>query len=123
MGPLSNPLRRTFEFQSVLAFRQQHTQPGAFGRSDLYFLCRLRPLTFELRPCSQEIVRCCWMSVEQLRREVDKSSITVRITDLVLRGLAEGFDTVDIVSEEHTSIHKGLKFHMFFRPLSSTVRA
>ena len=27
------------EFLSVLAFRQQHHQPGAFGRSDIFIVC------------------------------------------------------------------------------------
>ncbi|PVD34657.1 hypothetical protein C0Q70_05934 [Pomacea canaliculata] len=71
---------------------------------DLYVLCRLRPLTYELRPCAREIRECRWMTVEELRLESNKSSITKRITDILLHGLENGFDKVDIVSEEHDNL-------------------
>ncbi|KAL8576390.1 hypothetical protein ACOMHN_048957 [Nucella lapillus] len=106
------------EFQSVLAFRQQHRQPGAFGRSDLYVLCRLRPMTFDLTPCSQEIGQCRWMTLEELRAQMrNVSSLTLRLTDLIQRGLDQGFEDVDIVQEGHRSLYRGLTFNMFFRPL------
>ncbi|KAL3878551.1 hypothetical protein ACJMK2_030889 [Sinanodonta woodiana] len=106
------------ECTSVLAFRQQHTQPGAFGRSDLYVVCRMRPLTFELSPCSHEIVECQWMPVQELHKHAQISTITRRLTSLVMFGLEHGFNRVDIKPEQMESIHKGLKFHLFHRPLS-----
>jgi 8-oxo-dGTP pyrophosphatase MutT (NUDIX family) len=54
------------EFRSILAFRQHHHMPHTFGCSDLYFVCRLHPLTFDLKPCEKEVVRCAWMSVQEL---------------------------------------------------------
>ncbi|XP_076467934.1 nucleoside diphosphate-linked moiety X motif 6-like [Babylonia areolata] len=106
------------EFQSILAFRQQHGQPGAFGRSDLYVLCRLRPLTLDLTPCSEEIRQCRWMSVDELRAQMTNvSSLTLRLTDVIRRGLDRGFDDVDIVQEKHKSLYRGMTFKMFFRPL------
>jgi len=120
-APYRSPLSTSVaEFQSILAFRQQHSQPGAFGRSDLFVLCRLRPLTFQLQPCSEEIRHCRWMTVEELRAQVGNvSSMTVRLTDLVLRGLAEGFEHVDIQLEQHRSLYRGMTFKMFFRPLGA----
>ncbi|BFZ24099.1 hypothetical protein BsWGS_27138 [Bradybaena similaris] len=105
------------EFQSVLAFRQHHHLPGAFGRSDLYFLCRLKPLTFELQPCEREIAACKWMPVKELKSEVHASSMTHQLADLVLFGLKNGFEHVDITFQEMASLHKGLKFHLFHRPI------
>ena len=54
------------EFRSVLAFRQHHHMPHAFGASDLYFVCRLHPLIFDLRPCEKEVLKCEWMSAREL---------------------------------------------------------
>ena len=54
------------EFCSVLAFRQHHDMPHYFGCSDLYFICRLRPLTFDLHPCEKEVEECQWMNVHEL---------------------------------------------------------
>lgn len=105
------------EFQSILAFRQQHLLPGAFGRSDLFYLCRLKPLTFELHPCEDEIKACEWMSIERLCHETNASSITHRVAALVKKGMSQGFHTVDITNEKMQSIHKGLDFYMFHRPL------
>ncbi|XP_059150075.1 nucleoside diphosphate-linked moiety X motif 6-like [Physella acuta] len=105
------------EFKSVLAFRQQHTSPGAFGRSDLYIICRMRPLTFDLHPCPHEIAACRWMPVEQLRQEVQATSLTHKMAELVMLGLREGFQHVDISSCQMASIYKGLHFHIFHRPL------
>lgn len=54
------------EFRSVLAFRQHHHMPHYFDCSDLYFICRLHPLTFDLYPCEKEVVRCEWMNIHEL---------------------------------------------------------
>ncbi|GFR65117.1 nucleoside diphosphate-linked moiety X motif 6-like [Elysia marginata] len=105
------------EFQSILAFRQQHDHPGAFGRSDIYILCRLKPLTFDLNPCVEEISACQWMKVEELKREVHASSITHRMAEIISFGLREGWDKVDICPTKMESIYKGKMFHMFNRPL------
>ncbi|KAH9499478.1 Nucleoside diphosphate-linked moiety X motif 6 [Bulinus truncatus] len=107
------------EYQSVLAFRQQHNPPGAFGRSDLYVICRLRPKTFELIPCEEEIESCRWMPLEELKAEVQATSLTHKMAELALYGLEHGFDRVDINSYQMASIYKGLKFHIFHRPILS----
>lgn len=106
------------EFVSVLAFRQQHKHPNAFGRSDFYIVCRMRPLTFTLNPCHNEISKCQWMNIEDLKRISETTPITKRITNLVLLGLEKGFDQVDIVEEEMKSIYKGLKYHLYHRPIA-----
>ena len=105
------------EFKSVLAFRQQHTHPGAFGRSDLYYLCRLKPLTFELNPCQEEIEACEWMHIDQLVQEVHASSMTLSVARLMKSGLAHGFDTVDLVATPMQSIYKGLTYNIYHKPL------
>ncbi|CAL1546457.1 unnamed protein product [Lymnaea stagnalis] len=103
------------EFQSVLAFRQQHNSPGAFGRSDLYVICRLKPLTFDLHPCDEEIAACRWMPVDQLKTEVQATSLTHTMAELAIQGLEHGFSQVDIISYQMASIYKGMKFHIFLR--------
>lgn len=120
-------VRETFEetgiktdFASVIAMRQQHTHPGAFGRSDLYVICRLRPLTFDISPCDHEIAQCTWMSVEELRQKLQISSLTHRLTSLISYGLEHGFDQIDLKMEQLESLYKGLTFQLFHRPLQKT---
>lgn len=107
------------EFVSILALRQQHLQPGAFGRSDIYIVCRLRPLSFELNPCEKEIKACQWMNLEELHNHKDITPITKRITTLALHGLHNGFDTVDITKERFKSVYKGLEYYLYHRNIGN----
>lgn len=49
------------EFVSLLAFRHQHNY--RFGCSDIYFICVMRPITQEIKPCPREVSDCQWMDV------------------------------------------------------------
>lgn len=50
------------EFVEVLAFRQTHQV--FFGKSDLFFVCMLKPLTFEISKQELEIEDAQWMKLE-----------------------------------------------------------
>ena len=102
--------------------RQQHTHPGAFGRSDLYVICRLRALTLEISPCDHEIAQCRWMSVDELRHQLQISSLTYRLTSLITYGLKHGFDEIDFHMEQLESLYKGLSFQLYHRPLTEKDR-
>jgi hypothetical protein len=49
-------------FDGVLLFRQQHKM--AFGVSDLYFLCRLTPVSSAITACAVEIAEAAWRPVD-----------------------------------------------------------
>ncbi|XP_010252771.1 PREDICTED: nudix hydrolase 2 [Nelumbo nucifera] len=51
------------EFVEVLAFRQSHK--SFFEKSDLFFLCMLRPLSFEIQKQDLEIEAAQWMPIEE----------------------------------------------------------
>ena len=51
------------EFQAVVCFRHWHGY--RYGKSDIYFVCRLAPLTREITMQTQEIQECLWMPVEE----------------------------------------------------------
>ena len=51
------------EFRGVVSIRHRHQ--FRFGRSDFYIVCRLRPLTSELRADPREIEECLWMPVDE----------------------------------------------------------
>ncbi|CAH8523107.1 unnamed protein product [Schistosoma turkestanicum] len=58
------------KFCGVIAFRQQHNFPEAFGISDLLFTCRLKLSDDMPEPvikiCTQEIAECKWIPIAQL---------------------------------------------------------
>ncbi len=89
------------EFLSILAFRQQHRLTHYFDLSDLYFFCRLTPLTFDLSPCPDEVVKCEWRSLEELVTCPHTTPLTQRMATLLLE------DSGDIVSEEYPMLHSG----------------
>lgn len=51
------------KFESLVCFRHWH---GArFGKSDIYFICRLTPLSEEIIRLEDEIAECLWMPVQE----------------------------------------------------------
>ncbi|XP_059659567.1 nudix hydrolase 2-like [Cornus florida] len=51
------------EFVEVLAFRQSHK--SFFSKSDLMFVCMLRPLSFDIQKQDSELEAAQWMSFEE----------------------------------------------------------
>lgn len=102
------------EFCSVLAFRQQHNYPTAFGRSDLYVICRLKPLSYEINACKDEIKKCEWIDVDYLI-EQNENNLSNLLARLVKHGKAAGFDSIDIQPRKMSSVFKGKFYNLFFR--------
>jgi 8-oxo-dGTP pyrophosphatase MutT (NUDIX family) len=50
-------------FQSLVCFRHWHGY--RYGKSDIYFVCRLSPLSEEVTRQAEEIEECLWMPVEE----------------------------------------------------------
>ena len=50
-------------FECLVCFRHWHGY--RFGKSDIYFICRLSPLTQEIRVQEEEIAESLWMPVEE----------------------------------------------------------
>ncbi|XP_050381714.1 nudix hydrolase 2-like [Argentina anserina] len=50
------------EFVEILAFRQSHK--SFFRKSDLFFVCMLKPQTFDIQEQNQEIAAAQWMPFE-----------------------------------------------------------
>ena len=50
-------------FESMVCFRQWHGY--RFGKSDIYFVCRLTPLNRDIQKQDDEIDECFWMPVDE----------------------------------------------------------
>lgn len=96
------------EFRSLLSLRQQHTNPGAFGKSDMYIICRLKPHSFTIDFCQHECLRCEWMDLSDLAKTENTTPITSRVARLLLYGYREGFDKIDFTMEELPAVYTGL---------------
>uniref|UniRef100_F7CQR3 Nucleoside diphosphate-linked moiety X motif 6 n=1 Tax=Monodelphis domestica TaxID=13616 RepID=F7CQR3_MONDO len=107
----------TSEFQALLSIRQQHGRPDAFGKSDLYIVCRLKPLSFRVSFCPHECLRCEWMALAALATAEEATPITRRVASLLLYGHREGFDKVDLTVRELPALHRGLSYKLYHRDL------
>ncbi|MCA9947418.1 MAG: NUDIX domain-containing protein [Anaerolineales bacterium] len=70
------------QFHSLVGFRHWHV--NRFGKSDLYFVCRLTPLTEEIRPQDSEIAECVWMPVEEFLQHEEVSAFNRNFVELAL---------------------------------------
>lgn len=50
-------------FEALVCFRHWHGY--RYGKSDIYFVCRLRPLSQEITMQTDEIQECLWMPVQE----------------------------------------------------------
>lgn len=105
------------EFRSLLSIRQQHNHPGAFGMSDLYIICRLSPLSYHIDFCTQECLRCEWLDLRELAETNATTPITTRIPRLLLLGLQQGFQQVDLTMVELPAVYSGVFYQLYNREL------
>ncbi|KAF6095926.1 nudix hydrolase 6 [Phyllostomus discolor] len=105
------------EFRSLLSLRQQHRHPGAFGKSDMYLVCRLQPRSFAIRLCPHECLRGAWLDLATLAADAGATPITRRAARLLLYGHREGFDKVDLTADTLPAVHTGLLYKLYHREL------
>uniref|UniRef100_A0A4W3HT65 Nucleoside diphosphate-linked moiety X motif 6 n=1 Tax=Callorhinchus milii TaxID=7868 RepID=A0A4W3HT65_CALMI len=108
------------EFKSLLSIRQQHNHPGAFGKSDMYIVCRLTPVTFDIDFCQEECVRCEWVDLEELVRSRSTTLITNRVARLLFYGYREGFEKIDLTVREFPAVYTGLLYKLYHKELPET---
>lgn len=84
-------------FESLVCFRHWHGY--RYGKSDIYFVCRLTPLTFEIERDPSEIDECKWMGVEEYLSHPDVHAFNRSIVraavygDGIRRSFIEGYGT------------------------------
>uniref|UniRef100_A0A8C5TTK9 Nucleoside diphosphate-linked moiety X motif 6 n=1 Tax=Malurus cyaneus samueli TaxID=2593467 RepID=A0A8C5TTK9_9PASS len=110
------------EFKSILSIRQQHEHPGAFGKSDMYIICRMEPSSFHISFCQHECLRCEWMDLEELVRTENTTPITSNVAKLLLYGYREGFDRIDITMREFPAVYTGLFYKLYHRELPESYK-
>ncbi|KAF2305560.1 hypothetical protein GH714_006754 [Hevea brasiliensis] len=89
------------DFQEILAFRQSHK--SFFGKSDLFFLCFLRPLSFDIQKQELEIEAAQWIPFEEYAAQpfAQKHELFKYIADLCLAKVDRtyaGFSPLPITS-------------------------
>ncbi len=92
------------QFQGLISFRHHHR--GQFGESNIYAVCRLKPLTHEIRIDEREIAQAMWIPVEQYlaregiglynRRVVQAALAAPPLASIKMDGYMDGPDDYEI---------------------------
>ena len=69
-------------FDALVCFRHWHGY--RYGKSDIYFVCRLSPLSREITMQAEEIEECIWMPSEQFLASEDVSNFNKSIVRAAL---------------------------------------
>ncbi|KAG6514771.1 hypothetical protein ZIOFF_025141 [Zingiber officinale] len=79
------------EFIEVLAFRQCHK--SFFDKSDLFFICMLRPISSDIKKQDSEVEAAEWIPIEQFAAQpfVEKHELLRHIIDLGLAKFQKGY--------------------------------
>jgi len=72
------------EFEGLVSFRHNHS--GQFGTSNIYAVCKLRPLTREIIIDPEEIGLARWMPLQEFMREPGVGRYSKHIVARALRG-------------------------------------
>ena len=76
---------------------------NAFDKSDIYIICRMEPLSFDINPCEDEIAKCEWMKLSTLITHPEVGPLTKLVGRLAAHGLKNGFENVDMVENKMKS--------------------
>ncbi len=80
-------------FQALACFRHWHEY--RHGKSDIYFVCRLTPLSQEIAMQAEEIAECLWMPVHTFLNDDDVSPFNKRIVQAALEGPGLALSQID----------------------------
>lgn len=70
-------------FEALVCFRHWHGY--RYGKSDIYFVCRLRPLSKAITIQEEEIAECLWMPVQDYLSAEGVSAFNKRIVDTAMK--------------------------------------
>lgn len=70
------------QFEALLCFRHWHGY--RFGKSDIYFICRLRPLTRDIVMQEDEIAACRWLPVQDYLSDPLVSAFNKQVVQVAL---------------------------------------
>jgi ADP-ribose pyrophosphatase YjhB (NUDIX family) len=80
-------------FESLVCFRHWHGY--RYGKSDIYFVCRLRPLNTQISMQTEEIQECLWMPVDEFLTSESIAEFNKWIVRAALKGPGMALTSVD----------------------------
>jgi 8-oxo-dGTP pyrophosphatase MutT (NUDIX family) len=99
------------QFEALVCFRHWHDY--RFGKSDIYFVTRLRPLTQRIQRQEEEIAECRWMPLDEYLTAAQVSPFNRRAVQAALD--SPGLSTAHVEGYED---HR--RYEIFMPPVSAT---
>ena len=87
-------------FEALACFRHWHGY--RYGKSDIYFICRLKPLNHEITAQPDEIEECLWMPIQEYFDSEFVGDFNKKIVRAALESPAMVASTVEGYSKPHT---------------------
>ena len=94
------------QFEYLICFRHWHGYK--YGKSDIYFVCRLRPLNYHITRQEAEIADCRWMPIQDYLESEQVTAFNKRIVEATLSN--KGLTTGEVEGYPNQSMHE------FFMP-------
>eukprot|EP00744_Colponema_vietnamica_P029614 GILI01045668.1.p1 GENE.GILI01045668.1~~GILI01045668.1.p1 ORF type:complete len:338 (+),score=69.59 GILI01045668.1:108-1121(+) len=101
------------KFHSVVGFR--HLTNFRWGNDDIYFVCRLNPLSYEINACPHEIGACEWVSVKDFLQDTRIYPLQAAAIRLALDATLKGSD-----ASTHSHDGDGLRLDILNASVTST---
>jgi 8-oxo-dGTP pyrophosphatase MutT (NUDIX family) len=98
------------EFHSLVGLRHWHV--NRFGKSDLYFICRLTPLSETIQRQESEVAECLWMPVEHYLQHDEVSPFNRNFVELAVRSV--GLETA--VFKDYPGESRQAEIELFLPP-------
>jgi 8-oxo-dGTP pyrophosphatase MutT (NUDIX family) len=101
------------EFQSILGFRTKNKY--LWNQSDIYFVCKLKPLALDIQIDQREIVDCKWTPLEEFYRYELTYNTQKTIARVVMAAVGNGNDVSETIAFSEEEIPaKGSEPFKFF---------
>ncbi len=88
------------EFVSLNCFR--HCHGYRYGKSDIYFVCRLKPLNSEINVDPNEISKAIWMNVYEYLSDPDTHIFNRKIVETSIKGKGLKLDVIPGYKSQET---------------------
>ena len=88
------------EFQYLSCFRHWHGY--RYGKSDLYFVCRMKPLSFDIKPDPREIAEAFWMPLEDYLNDETTHPFNRKIVETTMKGQGLKLDKIPDYGSDET---------------------
>ena len=89
------------EFESLVCFRHLHDY--RYGKSDLYFVCKMKALSTEINMCQDELSACEWVDTAEYEARLKPGSMNAFVSQLAIAAIHTDSPSLDLTDDQNIS--------------------